>query len=182
MKSTASTRAQQDAFLPHVEKGLITLIGATTENPSFEVNAALLSRCKVLTLKALSPDDIREIVKRALTDETNGLGARGVAISENALTILAESSYGDARRSLSTLEAAVDLAEEAGLREITAEIVSEAQQKKQLLYDKAGEEHYNVISRFYQEFTRGPTPTRPFIGWRACWSREKIRCLSYGEW
>ncbi|RJO67342.1 MAG: replication-associated recombination protein A [Myxococcales bacterium] len=150
-------KAQQDAFLPWVERGVVTLIGATTENPSFEVNAALLSRCKVLVLNALTPEQIGVILDRALRDEQRGLGGRGLALDAEARRFLAEGAYGDARRALTTLESAVELVQEQGATTITLALVEEAQQKKALLYDKAGEEHYNVISAFIKSL-RGSDP------------------------
>ncbi len=150
-------KAQQDAFLPFVEQGEITLIGATTENPSFEVIAALLSRCKVLVLKALEPEHIRGLVERALADEERGLGSDSLSIEPDALQALAEGSYGDARRALTALESAGEMARETETNLITKTHISEALQKKALLYDKAGEEHYNVISAFIKSM-RGSDP------------------------
>ena len=146
-------KAQQDALLPHVERGTLTLIGATTENPSFEVNSALLSRCRVLTLRSLGEEEIGELVGRALVDE-RGIGARAT-LSPEALAHLARASAGDARRALSALEVAAANAGEGGRVELTH--VEEALQTKTLLYDKAGEEHYNVISAFIKSM-RGSDP------------------------
>lgn len=148
-------KSQQDAFLPFVERGVITLIGATTENPSFEVNAALLSRCKVLTLNALDPEALSRVITRALNDPRAGLDA--FSFTPEAVLALAESSFGDARRAITALELACQLAAEQGVSEVTPEIVAEAQQRKTLLYDKAGEEHYNVISAFIKSL-RGSDP------------------------
>src|SRR6184192_806254 len=139
-------RGQQDAFLPHVEKGTLILIGATTENPSFEVNAALLSRCRVYVLRPLSEADIVRILERALHDVPRGLGARKVSADPDALPLIARLSDGDARGALNILELAVQL---QGGR-ITAEGIREAVQKKALLYDKSGEEHYNLISALHK--------------------------------
>jgi putative ATPase len=152
-------KAQQDALLPHVEAGTITLIGATTENPSFEVNAALLSRCKVVRLEALGESDLRRLVDRALIDETRGLGKRGLDVPDDARDLIAREAQGDARRALSTLEVAAELAPQSddGRRAVDAAIVEEALQKKTLLYDKAGEEHYNVVSAFIKSM-RGSDP------------------------
>jgi putative ATPase len=151
-------KAQQDALLPHVEAGTITLIGATTENPSFEVNAALLSRCKVVRLEALTEEDLRSLVDRALADEPRGLGRRAIDCPPEVRDLIAREAGGDARRALSTLEVAVELAPERdGRRAIDAAIVEEALQKKTLLYDKAGEEHYNVVSAFIKSM-RGSDP------------------------
>ena len=143
-------KAQQDAFLPFVEKGSIILIGATTENPSFEVNGALLSRCKVFVLKALSVEDITALLQRAITDE-RGFGGQKIIIEDSLLQKLAAFANGDARRALSLLEMVV-LNAEAGEdgTEITAENVEQCTSRKMLLYDKDGEEHYNIISALHK--------------------------------
>jgi putative ATPase len=152
-------KAQQDAFLPHVEKGTIILIGATTENPSFEVNAALLSRCKVLTLEALTPEEIDRIIDRALGDEERGLGRWNLQITPEARKHLTEMSHGDARVALNALEAVAFTMPPGSERKqiISLPAVEEALQRKALLYDKAGEEHYNVISAFHKSL-RGSDP------------------------
>jgi putative ATPase len=150
-------RAQQDSILPHVESGLITLIGATTENPSFEVISPLLSRARVLVLKPLEDDDIAILVRRALEDRERGLGAMGLAIEDDALTEVVRFGAGDARRALGTLEVAAELAKTAQRRSITPGDVSEAAQHKALLYDRSGDEHYNVISAFIKSM-RGSDP------------------------
>ena len=150
-------KAQQDAFLPFVERGVVTLIGATTENPSFEVIAPLLSRVKVLTLHALEPEEIGLVIDRALGDSERGLGGGGYVMEDDARAALAENSFGDARQALTALDTACKLAEDRGEKTITTVIVEEAQQKKTLLYDKAGEEHYNVISAFIKSL-RGSDP------------------------
>ncbi len=144
-------KAQQDAFLPFVEKGSIVLIGATTENPSFEVNNALLSRCRVFVLKELSSDDIMNILKRALTDE-RGFGKEKVNISEDNLKIIAEFANGDARSALTTLDMIVINGEtdENGTINISKDTIEECLTKKTLLYDKNGEEHYNIISALHK--------------------------------
>ena len=143
-------KAQQDAFLPFVEKGAITLIGATTENPSFEVNGALLSRCKVFVLKALTEQEITELLHRALTDP-RGFGNQDVRISDDLLGAIATFSNGDARTALSTLEMVVLNGEEKnGTTTVTAETVEQCTSKKSLLYDKGGEEHYNIISALHK--------------------------------
>ncbi|CAG0953748.1 Replication-associated recombination protein A [Geobacteraceae bacterium] len=147
-------KSQQDAFLPYVEKGTFTIIGATTENPSFEVIAPLLSRCKVLVLNPLTDDDVTAILRHALTDAERGLGNLGLAVSDEALAFMAEQAQGDARIALNTLETAVRLAENG---EIDLDAAREAAQKKALLYDKGGEEHYNVISAFIKSM-RGSDP------------------------
>ncbi|HEX9126972.1 MAG TPA: replication-associated recombination protein A [Methylomirabilota bacterium] len=139
-------KSQQDAFLPHVEKGTLTLIGATTENPSFEVNAALLSRCRVYTLQPLSEDDIVAILERALRDPERGLGATGATADTDSLRLIARLSGGDARGALNILELAVTLHGGA----VTEGAIRDAVQKKTLLYDKSGEEHYNLISALHK--------------------------------
>ena len=139
-------KSQQDAFLPHVEKGTLILIGATTENPSFEVNAALLSRCRVYSLHPLSEDDVMSILERALHDAERGLGGSGAAAEPDALRLIARLSDGDARGALNILELAVTLHGGA----VTETAIREAVQKKALLYDKSGEEHYNLISALHK--------------------------------
>jgi putative ATPase len=150
-------KAQQDAFLPHVEKGLIILLGATTENPSFEVIAPLLSRARVVVLEPLSSDDLLLLLKRALQDEDRGLGGRGLTADEEALLFIAQHAQGDARSALNTLEVAAMIATEKETGHITLALVEEAAQHKALLYDKNGEEHYNVISAFIKSL-RGSDP------------------------
>ena len=154
------SKTQQDALLPHVEAGTITLIGATTENPSFGVVAALLSRARVVRLEALSDDAIELLVRRALADRERGLGAADVAIADDVITAIAGLAAGDARRALGTLEAAAELARRAtptGTATVTREQVHEAAQTKALAYDKAGDEHYAVISAFIKSL-RGTDP------------------------
>ncbi|BCA80286.1 replication-associated recombination protein A [Desulfuromonas sp. AOP6] len=147
-------KAQQDAFLPHVEKGDIILIGATTENPSFEVNSALLSRSRVFVLQTLSPDDIRLLLTRALQDDRWPEG-RGLQVDPDALDFLAGQAQGDARVALNTLELAASTA--GADKRITLQILQDVLQKKPLLYDKGAEEHYNVISAFIKSL-RGSDP------------------------
>lgn len=143
-------KAQQDAFLPFVEKGSIILIGATTENPSFEINSALLSRCKVFVLKALTAEDIQSLLKRALTSP-KGFGGQRIVIADDLLAAIAEFANGDARTALSTLEMAVLNGEEVnGTTTVTTEIVEQCTSRKSLLYDKHGEEHYNLISALHK--------------------------------
>jgi len=149
------TRTQQDAFLPHVEAGTVTLIGATTENPSFEINAALLSRCRVVTLRPLTEEEVGSLVDRALASP-RGLAGR-LRLAPEAREALARSAYGDARRALVALEAAAAAVELAGKTEISSSDAEEALQHKPLLYDKAGEEHYNVVSAFIKSL-RGSDP------------------------
>lgn len=138
-------RAQQDALLPHVEAGTITLVGATTENPSFEVNGALLSRMRVFVLEPLAQPDVEELIRRALGDADRGLGASGVTADDAAIAAMATEADGDARRALTILEAAAGLAPV-----ITTAVVKEAAQLRFARYDKSGEEHYNLISAYHK--------------------------------
>jgi putative ATPase len=145
-------RSQQDAFLPYVEKGDIVLVGATTENPSFELNAALLSRCRVVVLEPLGPDDLAELLRRALTDPERGLGDSQVQLTDDAFAHLAQLASGDARKALNLLELVV--ADAAGTPETTEPVdvegVQRIAQRKILLYDKSGEEHFNLISALHK--------------------------------
>jgi len=152
-------KAQQDALLPHVEAGTIVLIGATTENPSFEVNAALLSRAKVVVLQSLAEADLRTVIDRALVDAERGLGGRGLEVPDDVRDLIARESRGDARRALTTLEAAAAVAapDADGKTVITLAAVEEAAQKRTILYDKAGDEHYGVVSAFIKSM-RGSDP------------------------
>lgn len=152
-------KAQQDGFLHHVEDGTITLIGATTENPSFEVNAPLLSRCKVLVLEQLSADNIKTIIINTLSNKERGLGNLEIEIDDDAFNFIVELSHGEARVALNTLESAIMLTkpDKGNKRKITLKIAQEAMQRKALLYDKGGEEHYNVISAFIKSM-RGSDP------------------------
>lgn len=140
-------RAQQDAFLPYVERGDVVLVGATTENPSFELNAALLSRCRVVVLEPLTPADLIELMRQALRDPERGLGESGVEADDEALEALAQLASGDARKALNLLELVVSDAE--GGR-VDAEGVRRIAQRKILLYDKSGEEHFNLISALHK--------------------------------
>lgn len=144
-------KAQQDAFLPFVEKGSIVLIGATTENPSFEINSALLSRCKVFVLQALSTEDLKGLLVRALKDP-RGFGSQKVVIPEQMLDMIAEFANGDARNALSTLEMVVLNGElnGEGVITVTQETLEQCTSRKSLLYDKKGEEHYNLISALHK--------------------------------
>jgi putative ATPase len=145
-------RAQQDAFLPHVENGTIVLIGATTENPSFEVNAALLSRCRVYVLGALDEAAILTILRRALADAERGLGGSKPVVTDEALHLIVALANGDARAALNILELAVVLTppDAAGARVVSDAAIRDAAQKRALLYDKSGEEHYNLISALHK--------------------------------
>ena len=143
-------KAQQDAFLPFVEKGSIILIGATTENPSFEVNGALLSRCKVFVLKALDEDAIMELLHRAV-ESPKGFGDQKIDISDDVLSLIAHFANGDARTALSTLEMAILNGDQEGdLTTVTKDTVEQCTARKSLLYDKTGEEHYNLISALHK--------------------------------
>ena len=153
-------KAQQDAFLPHVESGGVILIGATTENPSFSVNAAVLSRCQVFHLEALEAPALVEILSRALGDQEKGLGNTPVQVEPDALLQLAQSSRGDARRALGLLESAVELARRgshAGPALVDLALLERCRREQPLLYDKAGEEHYNVVSALIKSM-RGSDP------------------------
>lgn len=143
-------KAQQDAFLPYVEKGSIILIGATTENPSFEVNGALLSRCKVFVLQTLKTEELCELLRNAVSDE-RGFGRQKIEISDDVIETIANFANGDARNALSTLEMAVLNGETEGdTVRVTRETVEQCTSKKSLLYDKTGEEHYNLISALHK--------------------------------
>jgi putative ATPase len=145
-------KAQQDVFLPYVEDGTIVLIGATTENPSFEVNSALLSRTRVYVFGQLTEEDLAAIIRRAAADPDRGLGSRPVAVDEDALGHLASQSHGDARIALSGLEIAVSNTPPGpdGTIRVTLGVVEEAMQRRALMYDKGGEEHYNIISALHK--------------------------------
>ena len=152
------SKSQQDALLDAVERGVVTLIGATTENPSFELNAALLSRCRVFVLEGLSPDDIKTVARRALEDRDRGLGQNELELEDGALDVLARGSFSDARRALLALEvAAKDALSATKPARITVAGIEEALQHKALLYDKAGDAHYGVVSAFIKSM-RGSDP------------------------
>jgi putative ATPase len=152
-------KSQQDAFLPYIEKGSIVFIGATTENPSFEVNSALLSRCQVYTLRSLTEDEISLLLDKALTDKERGLGNLPIQMDPDAREFICRMTNGDARSALNTLELSVTLSENTpeGKILINKEIVQDALQRKVRLYDKAGEEHYNLISALHKSI-RGSDP------------------------
>lgn len=155
-------KSQQDAFLHHVETGLITLIGATTENPSFEVIPALISRCRVITLNAHTVENIESVLRKTLNDTVKGLGRYGIRMSDDALTHIADLASGDIRNALTSLEIVTTHAEkkvgaEPGTTEVSLEEVEAILQRKALLYDKSGEEHYNLISAFHKSL-RGSDP------------------------
>jgi putative ATPase len=148
-------KAQQDSLLPPAEDGTITLIGATTENPSFEVIGALLSRTRVFVLKPLSPEDIERLLQRALSDSERGLGAMSLTIDPEALALMAAEADGDARRALTVLEAAAMHVGQGG--RVTVEVAREAMQKRFAHYDKGGEEHFNLLSAYHKSL-RGSDP------------------------
>ncbi|MGD0155441.1 MAG: replication-associated recombination protein A [Terracidiphilus sp.] len=143
-------KAQQDAFLPYVERGTIRLIGATTENPSFEIISALLSRCRVYVLEPLKDKQIATLLKRALADKERGLGAMELAADEDAIELIAGYSSGDCRNAYNALEVAAQLATADGSKRISRAIATEAIQKRVLMYDKQGEEHFNLISALHK--------------------------------
>lgn len=143
-------RSQQDAFLPYVERGSIRLIGATTENPSFELNAALLSRCRVYVLEALSDEQIVTLLRTALSDKERGLGSLGISAEADALNVIAGYANGDVRRAYNVLEAATRLAASQGQAVLDGTLIADAVQQKTLLYDKSGEEHNNLISALHK--------------------------------
>jgi putative ATPase len=143
-------RAQQDAFLPYVERGDVVLVGATTENPSFELNSALLSRCRVLVLEPLGPAQLGVLLERALADAERGVGGRGVAVPAEARAAIVQLASGDARKALSLLELVVEDAATAAQPEVAVADVERAQQRKVLLYDKSGEQHFDLISALHK--------------------------------
>jgi putative ATPase len=150
-------KAQQDALLPHVEAGTVTLIGATTENPSFAVNAALLSRARVFQLMPLSTEAMVSLLTRALHDRAQGLGAHEVTIDDNALAAIAKAADGDARRALDSLDSAVQHAKQSGVSRIQLDQLAELVSRRELQHDKNGEAHYNVVSAFIKSM-RGSDP------------------------
>ncbi len=168
-------KAQQDAFLPYVERGTIRLIGATTENPSFEIISALLSRCRVYVLQPLSEERIAALLRRALEDRERGLGAMELTADDEALLLIASYSSGDCRSAYNTLEVAAQLAAaqpaSSGTKHIDKAVATEAVQQRVLMYDKSGEEHYNLISALHKS-VRNSDPdaalywlARMFAGW-----------------
>lgn len=152
-------KGQQDAVLPFVENGIVTLIGATTENPSFQVNAALLSRCRVFRLERLSDDDVMEVLRRALSDEVRGLGNRGLIVDDDTLHALVRLSSGDARIGLTALELAAGAAVETekGRHVISLSVIQDVMQSPGLLYDKSGDMHYDLVSAYIKS-VRGSDP------------------------
>ena len=148
-------RAQQDAFLPHVERGTITLIGATTENPSFSLNSALLSRCQVFVLEPLSPADVEGVLRKALGDADRGLGGQGLSVEDDAIAWLSLQADGDARRALTVLEAAAQMVGPSG--HIGTAAMAEAMARRVPHYDQSGEEHFNMLSAYHKSL-RGSDP------------------------
>lgn len=172
-------KAQQDALLPHVEEGVILLIGATTENPYFEVNKALISRSVVFELKPLDPNDIRDIIKNALSSPKGYMGMN-ITIDDEALDFIASNCNGDARVALNALELAV-LSTEADMTQgfnITLDIISECMQKKTIKFDKSGEEHYNNISAFIKSMRGSDPDAAVFYLARALYAGEDINFLA----
>ncbi|MEW6774982.1 MAG: replication-associated recombination protein A [Bdellovibrionota bacterium] len=151
------SKSQQDAFLPHVESGTIILLGATTENPSFELNSALLSRLRVVVLEPLSRQEVEGLLSRALQDPERGLGGQGLSAAPGAIEKIARQSFGDARSALNLLEGSAVLVREAGEKEITEEAVDRALQGAPIRYDKKGEQHYDIASAFIKSM-RGSDP------------------------
>jgi len=174
-------KAQQDAILPYVEDGTITLIGATTENPSFEVIAPLLSRCRVFTLNALTGEQVSVLVKRALEDSEQGLAKLNVEVDEDALKHLVAMANGDARIALNALELAAMTTKPdgEGKRRISLGTIEDALQHRALLYDRAGEEHYNQISALHKSL-RGSDPDAALYWLAGCWRPEKTPCTLCG--
>jgi putative ATPase len=164
-------RSQQDGLLPHVEAGTVTLIGATTENPSFYVVAPLLSRCRVFRLELLAPSLIESLLLRATTDRERGLGEMNLLVDSSALDAISHAAAGDARAAYNILEAAASLAradaESEGRRHITSAVVEAAAQQPTILYDREGDGHYDTISAFIKS-VRGSDPTPRSTGWRGC--------------
>ena len=148
-------KAQQDSLLPHVEQGTFTLVGATTEAPSFEINGPLLSRCRVFVLNPLATEDVRTLLQRALGDREQGLAALELEVDENGLWLIAEEADGDARRGLTVLEAAAEAVGQGG--HVTVDVAREAMQLRFARYDKAGEEHFNLLSAYHKSL-RGSDP------------------------
>jgi len=176
-------KAQQDAFLPYVEAGHITFIGATTENPSFEVISPLLSRTKVYVLDPLTTPQIVELLKRAIADKERGLGNDNVEATEDVLFRIASYANGDARSAYNTLDLAARSAKPtvSGARTITRELLEDVLQRKLLRYDKAGEEHFNLISALHKS-VRNSDPMPLFTGSCACSNPAKTRSISPAAW
>ena len=177
-------KGQQDAVLPHVENATVTLLGATTENPSFEVNAALLSRSRVIRLEALEAADLRSLIDRALTDSDRGLGTQHVAVDPDAIDRLVSLCGGDARIALNSLELAVQAAcpDAAGAVRVTAADIEGALQNPALLYDRAGRSALLADLGIHQIGPRAATPTQRCTGSRGCSKPARIRSSSPAGW
>jgi putative ATPase len=171
-------RAQQDALLPHVERGTVTLIGATTENPSFEVIAPLLSRCRVFVLRPLDRASLATLLRRALSDTERGLGAAGLEADDDAIQPIAELADGDARRALGLLETAAGLVVALGERRLSAQAVREAAGRRVLLHDRDREEHYNVVSAFIKSLRASDPDAALYWGARMLEAGEDPRYLA----
>ncbi|MDJ0866058.1 MAG: replication-associated recombination protein A [Myxococcota bacterium] len=171
-------RAQQDALLPHVERGTVTLIGATTENPSFEVVAPLLSRCRVFTLGALDREALEALVRRAVTDAERGLGASGLRLEPDAAAAIADLADGDARRALGVLEAAADLQRAAGADAVGLDAVREVVGRRLLRHDRDREDHYNVVSAFIKSLRAGDPDAALYYGARMLEAGEDPRFVA----
>ena len=175
-------KAQQDAFLPHVEDGTIVLLGATTENPSFEVIGPLLSRARVLVLKELSSENVVAIERRAIADATRGLGKLSIAVDQEVLQYIADAAHGDARVALNALDYAASVLSRAkGERVLTRKIAEDALQKPMLTTDKAGESHYNLISALHKSLRGGDVDAALYWLARMC-EAGRIRYSSRGVW
>ena len=174
-------KSQQDALLKAVESGWVMLIGATTENPFFEVNSPLLSRSLLFRLEALTPDQVRSIVARALADGSAGLGEGEVRFSAEAVDRIVDMAGGDGRFALNALEVSAAAVGAANRGEVSADDVNAALQRRTLRYDKAGDVHYDVISAFIKSM-RGPTPTPPSSGSTRCWRPARTPSSSPGGW
>ena len=178
-------KAQQDAFLPYVENGTIILIGATTENPSFEVNSALLSRSKVFVLDPLAADDLVQIMRARARRQERGLGGESIDAGDDMLGAIAGYASGDARVALNTLELAASIAEpdEPGARgRLHREVLREAMQRAAIRYDKAGEEHYNLISAFIKSIRNSDPDAARLLAGADARSRAKTRSSSPAAW
>ena len=175
-------KGQQDYLLPFVEDGTIILIGATTENPYFEVNGALLSRSIIFELHALEKEDIKKLLVRAVTDKEKGMGAYQAVIDEDALEFMADVANGDARAALTAIELGILTTprSEDGLIHITIDVAQECIQKRVVKYDKAGDNHYDTISAFIKSI-RGTDPDAAFITLQECYMQEKISVSSQEE-
>lgn len=171
-------KSQQDAFLPHIEDGTITFIGATTENPSFELNSALLSRARVYLLKSLTTDDIEQVLDQAMSDKARGYGGEDIVLPPETRRAIAELVNGDARRALNTLEMMADMAEvdDSGKRVLKAKLLTEIAGERSARFDNKGDRFYDLISALHKS-VRGSARMRHFIGMRASLVQVVIRCM-----